>query len=515
MAKFQADVQKKISTYYRPHEQQYKFHASPAKYRLFGGAKGGGKSVALIWEAIQWCLRVPGCNVLLLRRTFPDLNKTLINHFETKIPDGIYGGTRSYNRNDHVVTFRNGSKLWFGSCQHEYDVYAYNGGEYVFIGIDEGTEWSYKMWEFLTLQNRCPVKKDIYGKDVVPCMAMASNPGGEGHEWVKRAFILHQTPDDEITNYKPDNYEFIKSSVYDNPAYKDDKGYLETLESANPEWRARYLQGSWDTIAGMYFKKYRRYATEIDKFLAERMVRAQKWHPKWIAIDWGFQHYAAVYWASYVTFTTPDGQKYDKIVVYREMVVNKTGERELARNILEKCRYTDDQGMEQIEKIDAIYLSPDAFAKRTSQNTIAEEINAVLSEHRMPFLTPADDDRVGGARLLDEMLGREPEPDILISDRCEELLKTIPMLRRDDAPHDEDVKKTAGKSDDVYDAFRYLIKSHLDGGRTPFQVERQRIIDAQPDGNAKLFADLALHAKRQQGIGIFLSKPRDYGHRRR
>jgi hypothetical protein len=505
---------KKFSDYYKPHEQQLKFHSSTAKYRLFGGAKGGGKSIALLWEAINWCLRVPGCSVLLLRRTFPDLNKTLLSHFETKIPQEIYGGTRHYNRNDHVVTFDNGSKLWFGSCQHEYDVYSYNGAEFVFIGIDEGTEWVYRMWEFLTLQNRCPIKFDIYGNAVIPCMAMASNPGGVGHDFVKRGFILKQKPDPEMSNYNPDDWEFIRSSVYDNPAYKDDKSYLTTLESANPEWRARYLLGSWDTIAGLYFSKFDPAITKLDKFVADRLVHKQTWHKKWIGIDWGYQHHTAVFWATMCTWTDELGEKFDKLLIYRELVINQTGERALAQMIVDACRFRDDQDDECFEDIESVYLSPDAFAKRTSSNTIAEEIGAVLTANRMPYPAPADDDRVGGARLVDEMLSARPIPEMLISERCEELLAAIPMLQRDDKEI-EDVKKTKQKLDDVWDGYRYTVKSHGEAGKTPFQVERQRILAQCPDGNTKLFADLALRKKHQQGAGITFTKRRSFGGRNR
>ena len=42
----------KIDLGYAPFPKQQEFHASPAKYRLFGGAAGPGKSKALLMEAI-------------------------------------------------------------------------------------------------------------------------------------------------------------------------------------------------------------------------------------------------------------------------------------------------------------------------------------------------------------------------------------------------------------------------------------------------------------------------------
>ena len=42
----------KVELGYDPFPKQQEFHASPAKYRLFGGAAGPGKSKALLMEAI-------------------------------------------------------------------------------------------------------------------------------------------------------------------------------------------------------------------------------------------------------------------------------------------------------------------------------------------------------------------------------------------------------------------------------------------------------------------------------
>src|SRR6266702_615972 len=58
-----------ISDFYTPQEMQAEFHGSTAQYPLMEGGRGGGKTLALLIEAIGECLRVPGCNCLLLRRT--------------------------------------------------------------------------------------------------------------------------------------------------------------------------------------------------------------------------------------------------------------------------------------------------------------------------------------------------------------------------------------------------------------------------------------------------------------
>lgn len=63
----------RLTDYYNAFPRQLQFHKSPAKYRLFGGAAGPGKTKALLWEAMTQANEVSGCDTLLLRRTYPEL----------------------------------------------------------------------------------------------------------------------------------------------------------------------------------------------------------------------------------------------------------------------------------------------------------------------------------------------------------------------------------------------------------------------------------------------------------
>src|SRR5437868_6057416 len=96
----------RTSDWYRPFPRQKQFHCSPAKYRLFGGAAGPGKTKALLLEAIGQADRCPGSDSLLLRRTYPELESSLLNYFRRDVPRKLY---RSYNEAKHLVTWRNGS----------------------------------------------------------------------------------------------------------------------------------------------------------------------------------------------------------------------------------------------------------------------------------------------------------------------------------------------------------------------------------------------------------------------
>jgi hypothetical protein len=158
-------------------------------------------------------------------------------------------------------------------------------------------------------------------------------------------------------------------------------------------------------------------------------------------------------------------------VTYREYVTHRTPPRELAREIVARCvtgnagreisRFARDENESrgEREKIDAIYLSPDAFARRTDEASIAEQMGDVFAAAGLPRPVPADDDRVGGWMLMYQMLDAGEWP---LTENCIELIRTLPNLVRDTA-RVEDIEKMDG--DDAADAARYGLKSRYGVGR--------------------------------------------------
>ena len=92
------------------------------------------------------------------------------------------------------------------------------------------------------------------------------------------------------------------------------------------------------------------------------------------------------------------------------------------------------------EKIDAIYLSPDAFARRTDEASIAEQMGDIFVAAGLPRPIPADDDRIGGWMLMYQMLDAG---EWLLTENCAELIRTLPNLIRDPA-RIEDIEKMDG-----------------------------------------------------------------------
>src|SRR5713226_6108644 len=451
----------RISDCYRAFPRQAQFHRSRAKYRLFGGAAGPGKTKALLWEAIRQALLVPRSDSLLLRRTYPELEPSLLAYFRRDVPRKFY---RRYNEAKHIVTWNNGSTTRFGYCRNENDVYQYQGAEFLFIGLDELTHFTLKQWQFLTSRNRCPVPGSV------ACMAGASNPGNIGHAWVKALWVDHAPPPgfERPELYDPEDYAFIRAKIADNPIYANDAAYHRTLEALPEHLRRAFLEGDWNVFAGQYFDVF-----EIGRHTARpEEIRMDPWWPRWISIDWGFQHPSAVYWHCAVpgrsssvipsearNLSSSFGQRDPsvaslprvdnpcRIVTYREFLQSGLSPRMLAQAIAERSGR---------ERISELYLSPDAFAHRTSEASIAEQLGDVLVANGLPRPTPADDDRVGGWQLLYQMLESDAW---VITENCAKLIECLPQLVRDDR-RIEDIRKVEG--DDPADAARYGLVS---GGR--------------------------------------------------
>jgi hypothetical protein len=365
-----------------------------------------------------------------------------------------------------LVEWWNGSTTRFGYCQSENDVYQYQGAEFLFIGIDELTLFTLRQWQFLTSRNRCPAS------GAFPCMAGATNPGNIGHAWVKSLWIDKkpaagmETPEE----YDPTDYEFIPARVNDNPIYAGDENYLKTLRALPSHLKRAFLDGDWDVFAGQYFDKfdYSRHVVRPEE------ISWREWWPRWISLDWGFEHPAAVYWHTALprTFTaeqkleqrianpdaSPPRSSPNQVFTYREYVTHRTPPRELAREIVARSESSGAR-----EKIDAIYLSPDAFARRTDEASIADQMGDVFSSAGLPRPIPADNDRIGGWMLMYQML---EAGEWLLTENCHELIRVLPNLVRDTA-RIEDVEKMDG--DDAADAARYGLKSRYGTSSIPYR----------------------------------------------
>src|SRR5512137_2235859 len=129
---------------YTPHPKQSLLHTINANEVLYGGAAGPGKSHALRHEGYDWCLRIPGIQVYLFRRTFPELEK---NHVIPSLSE-FDPAVCKWNSQDSRWDFFNGSKFHFCHCQYEKNVFLYQGAEIDLLLLDELTTFTEFIYDY-------------------------------------------------------------------------------------------------------------------------------------------------------------------------------------------------------------------------------------------------------------------------------------------------------------------------------------------------------------------------------
>jgi predicted phage terminase large subunit-like protein len=218
-----------------PTSQQEKFLTADALEVLYGGAARGGKTTAELAAALQY-VDVPGYRALLLRRSFADL---MLPESLIPLSHRWLQGKATWNGKLNEWTFPTGSTLTFGYLQNELDKYRYQGAELQFIGFDELTQFTEGQYTYL-FSRLC--RKT--GVNVPLRMRAGSNPGGIGHDWVKRRFLQSKEP----------CRQFIPARLEDNP-HVDQKAYEISLKQLDPVTRQQLRLGDWDIVADGIFRR--------------------------------------------------------------------------------------------------------------------------------------------------------------------------------------------------------------------------------------------------------------------
>lgn len=227
------DITIKTSAYWRhaPHSPQLAFLACDHILEvLFGGAAGPGKSEAILMAALQY-VDQPDYAAIIFRRTYSDL--ALAGGLIPRSHEYLAGTDAKWNDTTKTWTFPSGATVSFGYLASPADKFRYQGSEYQFIGFDELTQ--FREEDYLYLLSRLRSKNT----SVVPERVRAtSNPGGRGHEWVKRRFVNPETRQDRA---------FIPARLDDNPSLNVE-AYKATLERLPPVERAQLLLGDWEAV---------------------------------------------------------------------------------------------------------------------------------------------------------------------------------------------------------------------------------------------------------------------------
>ncbi|OGO92063.1 MAG: hypothetical protein A2Y17_08085 [Clostridiales bacterium GWF2_38_85] len=413
---------KKIILNITPHPKQAEFFTARGRYIAYGGARGGGKSWAMRTKLVLLALSYPGISILLLRRTLGELRENHILPLQKLLFD-----IATWRDTVKEFAFPNGSRIKLGYCDSESDVLQYQGQSYEVIGLEEATHFTYYQFLCLTECNRI---SGNMSEAFSPRMYLTCNPGGVGHDWVKRLFVDRIYQGSE----KPENYVFIRSRVYDNEyLMKNNPEYIENLMALPEARRKAMLDGDWNSFEGAFFPEF-----NYDIHVCQSFTIPKDWG-RFRALDYGLDMTACLWVA-----VTPDGVMF----VYRELYENNLILSDAAAKVCvstapnEHIRYTT--------------ASPDLWNRRQDSGKSGFEL---MSVQGLRGLIPADNRRVAGWRILREYLRLQNNNCRLrIFANCINLIRTLPQLRFDTL-NPEDAAGTPHEITHAPEALRYAVMS--------------------------------------------------------
>ena len=422
-----------------PNPKQIEFLQSRTLFTAYGGARGGGKSHALRIKAVGGALEWEGIRILIIRRTYPELQQNHIEPVLRMVP----GALATYNGSLRTLYFKNGSYIKFGHANSLDTIEKeYQGQEYDWIFMDEATQFTYQ--EFRTLGGCLRGVNDIPKRFYLTC-----NPGGIGHQWVKRLFVdrdFHRNAMNPEEDENPKDYKFIPATIDDNVALLNSPGgkaYKQMLSALPEKIRQAHRYGDWNALSGAYFSEFRRGIHTCAPF-----VIPKSWL-KYRAFDYGLDRFA-LYWVA----IDPTGHCY----VYREYCESNLIVSEAAQRALD---LTPSE-----ENIMNTFSPPDMWNRQKDTGKSMAELfylNGVS-------ITKANNNRVQGHMQIKQMLADlgDGKPGLIIFDTCKELINSLEIIQADER-NPNDCSTTPHDLSHSVDALRYFCIS-----RTLLKEEKQK-----------------------------------------
>ena len=422
---------------------QTEFLAASEREVLYGGAAGGGKSYGLLADPLRY-FAVPDFNGLILRRTNDELRE-LVWKSQELYPKAYPGAKWAEKKSQW--TFPSGAKLWMTYLERDEDVLRYQGQAFSYIGVDELTQYATPFsWQYLRSRLRTT------NPDLPVFLRATSNPGGPGHQWVKKAFVdpapagkafdATDIESGEVLRY-PNNHEkagqplfrrrFIPATLKDNPYLYDEGTYEANLLSLPETQRRQLLQGDWAVADGAAFSEFR-----LDIHTCEPFDIPDDWM-RFRACDYGYSSWSSVHWFAV-------DPSYETLYLYRELYVSKHTGRDLARAVLEA---------ERGDRIQYGVLDSSCWHQRGQVGpSIAEEMIAEGCRWR-----PSDRSagaRVAGKNRIHELLKVDDVtevPGLVIFNTSRQIIADLPTIPSCPKGTDDIDKRFA--SDHTYDCLRY------------------------------------------------------------
>lgn len=434
-------------------DKQKRLVTCPADEILYGGARGGGKSWGVMFDWLSHEQRYgKHSKGILFRKTYKDLEDFIIESYNV-FP--LFGGR--WIKSSSTWEFESGAILRFRHLDSDKDAGNYIGHQYNWVCFEEAGLWA----------NPNPldlIKSSLRSPHGVPIRAIyTTNPGGPGHNWLKKRFVDPSPPmrifQADINGIKVSRV-FIPSTFDDNPALKDnDPTYMDRIVASGiPDWLIKaWRDGDWDiTAGGMFDDLWRRDLHVIEPFKIPASWRVDR------SFDWGSARpFSVGWWAESDGTVAPNGKHYPRGTLFRikewyGSTGNNQGLRlgagEVARGIKERDNAITSQY--------GVPVNPGAADSAIFSSENGPSVGDDMMREGVYWLhaDKKPGSRVAGWEQMRKRLkatGTE-DPGLYVFNTCTESIAQIPTTQRDQKkPDDIDTNS----EDHLQDEWRYRINT--------------------------------------------------------
>jgi hypothetical protein len=444
---------------------------------MYGGEIGGGKTAALVMDALITALKYPKVTMYMFRATYQQGGDTLLEEIERRYPPEI----GRYNKFDTTYYYANGSKLKIRQCKTLDDAMKNDGKEFCKLYIDEAQHLPFDAFDYL-----CTRPRANKALGVQPQVKFTAMQGGKGHSWINRTFVKPMDSDEPKLYVVKDKdgkefrlyRQFIRAKLSDN-MHVDNK-YAGRLGMRSERLQRKIRYNDWNAIDGQAFKEwidkpYDENGNPTDKFT--HVVKAFEIPKEW-PIYRGYD-YGRTKPYSFLWFAKGDERYKGRLFLIHELyggTEDEQGLDEPASKQAEKAYQIEMPLLERHGAIEGIadpsIFSKSAFEDQSIASSMApqelydDQGNYIGFRPGVTFCDPRWDPRVANNVVNNRLTGKElihealifdadGHPGFQVFDTCKMFRKHFPELTTD--PKNPDDVDSTDTADHDYDAFRYVI----------------------------------------------------------